>query len=175
MGGEYVAANALLMQIVLFASFALDGFAFASEAIAGQAKRQQKPELLQQLLKVAFSYSCVFAVLYTLVLLLADTLIISKLSSIDSIQLLLQQYWQWVVLIPLLAMPSYIWDGVFIGCQKIQTMRNSMFVSVILVFLPLVYLSQNNHGLWLAFAALSLSRSATLAWSYLRQRRNFIG
>lgn len=170
---DVVAANALLMQVILFASFALDGFAFACEAIAGQAKRQKNTLLLNNLIKIAFIYSAIFSALYAIFLLLMQTQLITLLSSIHGIQALLHQYWFWVVLIPILAMPSYIWDGVFIGCQKIKAMRNTMLISVALVFLPLIFIiaEKNNHLLWLAFAALSLSRSVSLGLVYFYKKQ----
>jgi len=70
--------------------------------------------------------------------------------------------------LPLIAMVSYLLDGLFIGATRAREMRNSMLLALLLA-LPLGWLLRGlgNHGLWLAFLAFMALRgliSALLAW-----------
>jgi MATE family multidrug resistance protein len=76
-----------------------------------------------------------------------------------------------MVAMPLIAVWSYLLDGVFIGATAIAEMRNSIFIGLA-VYLPLWWLTQGlgNHGLWLAFTTFTAVRSAVLVTYYLRYR-----
>ncbi len=73
---------------------------------------------------------------------------------------------------PLIAVWSYLFDGVFIGATAVREMRNSIFIAMA-VYLPAWWLTQSlgNHGLWLAFTLFIAVRSAVLIGYYRRYRR----
>ena len=61
---------------------------------------------------------------------------------------------------PLVAVWSYLYDGVFVGATRAREMRDIMLVSSFLVFVPAWYVLQplGNHGLWLALTLFLASR-----------------
>ena len=73
-------------------------------------------------------------------------------------------------MMPLVAVASYLLDGVFIGAAKSRYMMHSMVISMGLVYLPAWWLLQGygNHGLWLSFTLFNGARGLTLAWYYHR-------
>ena len=77
------------------------------------------------------------------------------------------------VLLPLVAAPSYLLDGVFIGSAATRYMMSTMLVSLLLVYLPLWYFTRDwgNHGLWLAFTAFNGARGITLYYCYRQLNR----
>ena len=72
------------------------------------------------------------------------------------------------MLAPVLAVWSYLFDGLFVGATLGREMRNTMLFSTFICFLPGWYLLQGweNHGLWAALMILlttrGLSQSAYL-------------
>jgi MATE family multidrug resistance protein len=78
-----------------------------------------------------------------------------------------------LIALPLLAAPTYLLDGVFIGSAETRYMMTTMMFSALCVYLPLWYVTRDlgNHGLWLAFAAFNAARGITL-YHYFRQLSN---
>jgi MATE family multidrug resistance protein len=77
-------------------------------------------------------------------------------------------YLPYLAALPLIAVWSYLLDGLFIGATRAREMRNGMLLSVILV-LPCAWALQGlgNHGLWITFLLFMVLRSLTLgafAW-----------
>ena len=79
---------------------------------------------------------------------------------------------------PLIAVWSYLLDGVFIGATAIREMRNSIFLALA-IYLPAWWLTQQaaapdyvNHALWLSFLIFTAARSLVLASYYWHHRRS---
>lgn len=82
-------------------------------------------------------------------------------------------YLPYLAALPLIAVWSYLLDGLFIGATRAREMRNSMLLAVALT-LPLGWLLQGlgNHGLWLAFLAFMLMRGVCLGVLAQRLQRS---
>ena len=61
LGDGVVAANAILMNFLMLISFAMDGFAYAMEAIVGKAIGERAKKALLASLVVALGWSVVIA------------------------------------------------------------------------------------------------------------------
>ncbi|MNI33483.1 DNA-damage-inducible protein F [compost metagenome] len=86
-------------------------------------------------------------------------------------------YLPYLAALPLIAVWSYILDGLFIGATRAREMRNGMVLAVLLT-LPLAWglRGLGNHGLWISFLLFMVLRSLTLgaiAWSLRKQDRWF--
>jgi MATE family multidrug resistance protein len=96
--------------------------------------------------------------------------IIAVFTDQTPIRALAAQFLPWVVLIPLVSVWSFLFDGVFIGATRAPELRNSMLISFA-GFLALdLVLGRffGNHGLWAAMLGFMLLRAVTL---YLRLPR----
>ncbi|MNP65368.1 DNA-damage-inducible protein F [compost metagenome] len=76
-------------------------------------------------------------------------------------------------MLPLVAVWSYLLDGLFIGATRAREMRNGMLLSVAIA-LPVAYAAKDlgNHGLWLGFLLFMALRAVTLggiAWRLQRK------
>jgi MATE family multidrug resistance protein len=167
-----VAANALLLNGLLLTAHALDGLAHAVEALCGHAIGARDRAALRRSLVVAGGWSLLASLAFALFFLAAGPAFIALQSDIASVRQLATGYLPYLAALPLLAVWSYLLDGLFIGATRAREMRNAMLLSVALA-LPLGWLLQDlgNHGLWLAFLCFMLLRSlslGTLAWR-LRQ------
>jgi len=65
----------------------------------------------------------------------------------------------------LIAVWSYLLDGLFIGATRAREMRNAMLVSLVIALpVALAMSGMGNHGLWLAFLVFMALRAGTLGW-----------
>ncbi len=168
LGDHVVAANAILMNFLLFISFGLDGIANAAEVMVGKAKGAKNLSLLKQVFKVSLFWTGLFAILYCLLFILAGKYFISLISSMTDVVNFAYQYLPWLMALPIIACWSYLFDGIYIGLMQAKAMRNSMIISTFVGFFPLWWLFQSygNHGLWAAFSCFMLARAMTLAWHF---------
>ena len=170
-GGLILAANAILMNLQHLLSFALDGFAHAAEALVGKAVGEGNREALKRSVALALRWSLIVAVGFSVFFALSGTSIIAILTDLSDIRVTTARYLPWLILSPLVAVWSYLYDGVFVGATLAKEMRNIMLISTFVVFVPAWYALQflGNHGLWLAFMLFMASRGIGMHYFY-RQR-----
>jgi len=171
LGGLILAANAVLMNIQLLTSMALDGFAHAAEALVGKAVGQGNRDALERSVRLALKWSLYFAVAFCLVYLLTGPLIIRMLTDISNVRETALAYLPWLVVSPLVSVWSFLYDGVYVGATRAREMRDIMLISSFLVFLPAWYLLRDlgNHGLWFAFLLFLASRGIGMHVGYRRK------
>ena len=171
-GDTVLAANAVLLQFIMLTSYALDGFAHAAEALVGRSVGRRRWDEFGAAVRAAARFSLIAAGAASLAFLLGGQALIALLTDLPEVRATAALYLPWMIVMPLLAVWSYLLDGVFIGATETRAMRNSIFIALA-VYLPLWWLTQGlgNHGLWLAFTTFTLVRSATLAGYYLFYRR----
>ena len=173
LGGDIIAVNAVLMTLLTFTAYALDGFAYAVEAHSGQAYGARDGSQLLDVWRAACRQSGIVAILFSLVYALFGEQIVALLTSLPQIQLLADRYLFWQVVLPLVGVWCYLLDGMFIGATRAAEMRNSMAVAAVgfaLTLLTLPWLG--NHGLWLALTVFLALRGLSLAFIWRRHWRN---
>lgn len=171
-GQVTVAANAVLMQFLMLISLGLDGIAYATEALLGQAKGQQRRDRMHHWFWLTLFWSTVFAVIYSLIFLFAGTTIVRAITNIEEVIHTAQVYLPWLIAMPLFAHWSYFFDGVYIGLSQSKAMRDTMLLAALFGFLPAWWLSQpwQNHGLWFALSVFMVGRGLAQAWLMRRRR-----
>ena len=164
LGDATVAANALLLNGLLLTAHALDGLAHAVEALCGHALGARDRAALRRTLLVAGGWSLLASLGFALFFLLAGQGFIQLQTDITTVRETAFEYLPYLALLPLVAVWSYLLDGLFIGATRAREMRDAMLLAVALS-LPLAWLLQGlgNHGLWLAFLCFMGLRSLCLA------------
>jgi MATE family, multidrug efflux pump len=172
-GSEVLAANALMMQLLMLAAYGMDGFAFAAEGLAGQRLGGRDLAGFYRAVRRCTWWTMMAAGVMSLTFLVLEQPLVFTLTNIDSVRELMTQFFPWLIILPLVAAPSYLLDGVFIGAAETRYMMSTMLLSVGLVYLPLWYFSTGlgNHGLWLAFTAFNLARGVFLYYWFARLSR----
>ncbi len=176
-GQVVVAANAVLLQFLMLISLGLDGIAYSVEALVGQAKGQKQLANARKWIAAGLLWSSLFALVYALLFAFAGTFIIGLITNIPSVLREASSYLGWIVVLPLLAHWSYLYDGVFIGLSASRAMRNTMLFAGVGVFFPVWWLTQGwgNHGLWFSLccfmAARGVAQAYLLYWRHLLERR----
>jgi MATE family multidrug resistance protein len=173
-GEVILAANTIIMQLVLLTSFGLDGFAHAAEALVGDAVGKRSSSLFKATCRHCAIWSLFTAGLFTLFFALAGPQLIALLTSIDAVQQETVQFLPWLLVLPLIAVWSYLLDGIFIGATQTSAMQNAMLLSALVVYLPCWYFSQHwgNHGLWFAFIAFNAARGIFLGIYFKHYQRH---
>lgn len=170
LGPAILAANAVLMNFQNLTALGLDGLAHAAEAMVGKAVGQKDDEGLRHTVRLTLRWSLIFATGFTLLYLLAGPLIVRILTDLPDVRETAMVYFPWVVVLPLVSVWCFLYDGVYVGMTRAREMRNIMLVSTFLVFLPTWYVTQafGNHGLWFALLAFLGSRGIGMHVRYAR-------
>lgn len=162
-GDTVLAANSVLLNFITLMAFVLDGFANATEALTGKAIGRKSPIMLRRALGLTAFWSVLMAILFSLTYLLFGASIIQLLTGIDAVIRFASMHLFWVIIAPLIAVWSYLLDGLFVGATCSREMRNTMLFSALCCYLPAFYLLQpfGNHGLWAALIIFLAARGLT--------------
>lgn len=167
-GDVTLAANHVLLQFLSIMAFALDGFAFAAEALVGQAVGARARGDLQRVVQMALQLGGLGALVLAAAFALAGGAIIDLMTTAPEVRAEARMFLPWLVAAPLIGVWSWIYDGVFIGALRTGLMLRAMAVSVAVYALAVAGLLPlaGNHGLWAALSVLNLMRAVTLWRAY---------
>lgn len=163
-GDAILAANAVLINFVWIAGYALDGFANAAEALVGEAIGAQRLSDYRSVLKACSVSAFAVAMLISFVYLVFGRQIIATFTNQETIRVLAGQFLPWLVILPIVAVWSFLLDGVFIGATRAPELRDSMLISFAGFLVLAIVLGSRfgNHGLWCAMLAFMALRATTL-------------
>jgi MATE family multidrug resistance protein len=172
LGGRFgdvtLAANQVLLQFLHIMAYALDGFAFAAEALVGQAIGAKARDRLRKAAVMTSLWGLITNLLFTLFFALAGGLVIDLMAKDPAVQEAARLYLPWMVVLPLAGLAAWMLDGIFIGATRTGDMRNMMLISAALYFAAVFLLigPLENHGLWLALLISFIARGVTLGSRY---------
>lgn len=160
-----LAANALLMNFMMFLAFGMDGLAHAAEALVGKCVGAADKKRLLQAIRITALWSLLCAFVFSAAYAVLGEWLVALLTNLDNVRTTASEYLPWLVLMPLVACWGFCLDGIFIGGTWSRDMRNMMALSCA-VYLVVWWLAQplGNHGLWLALIVWFAARGVTLAW-----------
>ncbi|MBK0326541.1 MATE family efflux transporter [Rhodobacteraceae bacterium F11138] len=167
-GDVTLAANQVLLQFVEITAYALDGFAFAAEALVGQAVGAASVARLRRSILLASVWAVVGTVLLSLAFAVWGGTIVDVMAKAPEVRAEARIYLPYMLLVPLLGVASWMLDGVFIGATRTKDMRNMAILSTAAYVLAawLLVPDYGNHGLWIAFLLSFVARAMTLAARY---------
>ncbi|HBR96411.1 MAG TPA: hypothetical protein DD979_03415 [Gammaproteobacteria bacterium] len=170
MGTPVLAANTVLMQLLVMQAYGLDGFAHAAEALAGSAYGAGNARQFRQAVRDSAVLAVVTALLIALVYLILGELFVRAITDIADVRARASAFLPWLVLTPLVAVASYQLDGIFIGATQTRAMRNSVALSLLLyVAVALVAVRVGgNHALWASLMLFFVLRAILLYRHYPR-------
>ena len=166
---EILAANFILMQLWLVISYGVDGFAFAAESLVGKYFGSRDQEKLTKTIKYSFAWGLTLGMFLSLCYLLFGRDILSLYTNQENIVQIAMVFMGWIIVAPIINSVSFIWDGVYFGVTETRKMLFSMIISVLFVFLPIYYLTNDwlgNHAIWFSLTAFMLIRGITLTLFY---------
>jgi multidrug resistance protein, MATE family len=168
LGDVPLAANQVLLQFLSITAYALDGFAFAAEALVGQTIGRRDRAALRRAAVVTSEWGVGCALAMAAAFLVAGPALIDVMAAAPEVRAEARAYLPWLVAAPLVGIAAWMLDGVFIGATETRALRNAMAVSVAVYVAALSVLvpAWGNHGLWAALMILNATRGVTLGLRY---------
>lgn len=170
LGATTLAANAILMHMIAFIAYGLDGFAHAVETLGGSAYGARDLRTFRTAVRTSTQWAGIIAAANVALFYAFGGVFVGWMTSIDTIYREALVYLPWVAFSPLLSVWSFQLDGIYIGTTFTREMRNGMVISLA-VYLAAVWLLMpwwGNHGLWCALMIFFVARAVTLAAWYPR-------
>lgn len=151
-GAVILSVNTVMMQLYLFFSYFMDGFAYAGEALGGKTYGAKNATAFHETLRRLWMWTLIVTTAYTLLYIVAGEWIVNLLTDEPQVREASSEYLWWAWLIPAAGSAAFIWDGIFIGLTATRGMLVSSFISALAFFgvYELTVGISGNHGLWLA-------------------------
>lgn len=169
-GAVILAVNTVLMQLFLLFSYVMDGFANAGEALGGRYYGARNGVAFRDTVRRLFLWGLLMGVVFTAVYAVGGTPFLRLLTDDEAVIGASASYFPWALVIPLLSMAAFVWDGIFIGVTATRGMLVSLVISAAVFFATFfgLYPSLGNHALWLAMTLYLASRGAVQTVIYRR-------
>jgi MATE family multidrug resistance protein len=165
LGTVVLSANTVMLQVITFAAYFIDGLAFATESLAGMFQGQRSTQQLARLVQVSGGTSLGLGLLFATATILLPAPLFGLLTNHTEILDRLSQDVFW--LLPILGFGSiaYMLDGYFLGLTEGRILRQSSLIASLLGFAPMAIVAwqlHSSHLLWLALSLFMLTRALTL-------------
>lgn len=167
-GDVPLAANQVLLQFLHVTAYALDGFAFAAEALVGQAMGAKSVARLRRGALLTSLWSAWIMIAVALGIWLFGPTMIDLMTTSEEVRSEARVYLPWMIWAPVLGLACWMLDGIFIGATRTADMRNMMVISSAVYAVAVWGLvpAFGNHGLWAALLISFVARGVTLGVKY---------
>ena len=163
-GEDYIAANAILINLVFLSAFILDAYAFSTEGMVGYSLGKNDINLFKKIVKNSFILSSITGLIISIIYLLINKFAIQLMSNIEVIKSLSSSYVVWLIIMPLISSFCYQFDGIFIGASQTKELRNAMVFSVFSYVVISLILADllGNTGIWISLCLFMILRALSL-------------
>ena len=163
-GEKFVAANAILINLVFLSAFILDAYAFSTEGIVGYSLGKKDFKLFKSILKNSFILSSITGLIISILYFIIHEKIIFLMTDIYTIRILSLDYSIWLIIIPFISSFCFQFDGIFIGASQTKELKNAMIFSVFLYLIISSILVDyfSNTGIWISLCIFMILRALSL-------------
>ena len=163
-GEDYVAANAILINLVFLSAFILDAYAFSTEGIVGYSLGRKDLNLFKNIVKNSFILSSISGLIISIIYFFSYEQVINLMSDLEEIRKLSSSYIIWLIIFPLISSFCYQFDGIFIGASQTKELRNAMIFSVFSYLIISIFLTKLlfNNGIWISLCVFMILRALSL-------------
>jgi multidrug resistance protein, MATE family len=160
LGTDTLATNAVMLQVVLMASYIFEGIANASSVFAGRAVGKKSLDSLNEVIRKNFQWTAVVVVAQTAFIFLSQNHLALLFTRIPDVLRQFDELSPWLILYPVVSGFGLTVYGIFTGTGTTRPIRNSAIIALLVYLgtLALTLDSLKNHGLWLAFSLFYLLR-----------------
>jgi MATE family multidrug resistance protein len=174
LGAVALAAQHVLIQFVNVAAFVLDAFAFTAEARVGQAIGARSLARFRRAVRLTGEFALAAGMLMAALFWLGGPQAIALITIDPAVREQAARYLPFAALVPLVGLPSWMLDGVFIGATQGRALRNAAIAATTLyVVLDLVLRPYGALGVWVALWAAYAFRAGGLAFHLPALLRSF--
>lgn len=175
-GAIILSVNTLLMTLFTLFSYVMDGFAYAGEALSGKYYSAANKLAFNRVYHSLFAWGAIMAVVFTLVYAVGGNGFLMLLTNEAVVVQSAEAYFWWAVMIPIVSVSAFVYDGIFIGLTATRGMLVSSVVSALVFFVLYLALQTylGNHALWLAFIVYLGLRGGIQWLLYRRMHLNWV-
>ncbi|WP_157220193.1 MATE family efflux transporter [Flavisphingomonas formosensis] len=165
LGTVPLAANHVLMQFVGVSAFVLDGFAFTAEHRVGVAVGARSRPALLRAIRLTGEFSLIGGAAFALLFAAGGALFVDGVSSDPAVRAQAIAMLPYCALVPLIGVPAWLLDGIFIGATRGRILRNAALVATA-AYLASDFLLRplGDDGVWLALIASYIFRALSLGF-----------
>ncbi|HEX8525983.1 MATE family efflux transporter [Allosphingosinicella sp.] len=175
-GPLVLAANGIIYQLFILSALILDGFESSAQVLCGEAVGRRDRAGFVRSVRALLLWGAAGGALISLVYAIAGAPFAASFSTDPSVVATTLEYAPWAVLLPILGVASYVFDGIYVGATWTRALLATMaaafalYGSLLLATGPL-----GNHGLWLSFSLFLVARAAGQAMLLPRLVRHSFG
>tara|TARA_B100000767_G_scaffold263613_1_gene277585 strand:- start:23 stop:1354 length:1332 start_codon:yes stop_codon:yes gene_type:complete len=176
-GDTVLAGNHILLQLIAFSAFFLDGYAFVVEALVGGAIGAKRSDVFDLAVRRSTVLALITAILLASVIVLVGDIAVMLMTDISSVRLAANQLLPFAALYVLFSFAAFQLDGIFIGASFARQMRDAAALSIVVYFIAWWALSDQHgiQGLWGAMIIYVVARAVALLLFYPSLRRSVRG
>lgn len=169
-GDVVLAANHILLQLISFSAFFLDGYAFVVEAIVGKSLGAGNSEQFTTAVKRSSILAAISALLLALIIWIWGNSFVALITEYDSVRETASSLLFLAALYVFFSFAAFQLDGIFIGASFTREMRNASLISIAVYLLAWWFLAQRFGvaGLWWAMILYVCARADALLLFYPR-------
>jgi putative MATE family efflux protein len=172
-GKAVIAAHTIALNIWLFSSFFIDGFAHAGNAMAGRYLGESNDTALgnlgKSIGKISLFIGVILAAIYAILYPFLIHFFTDDPQVIDQFQ---RVFWLVILTQPINAL-AFAFDGIYKGLGYTKLLRNLLIASTLLVFVPIAggfhYIQPSLMGIWIAFLGWMCCRSFYLLYDFKKR------
>ena len=167
-GDTVLAGNHILLQLIAFSAFFLDGYAFVVEALVGGAIGAKRSDVFDLAVRRSTVLALITAILLASVIALVGDIAVMLMTDISSVRLAANQLLPFAALYVLFSFAAFQLDGIFIGASFARQMRDAAALSIVVYFIAWWALSDQHgiQGLWGAMIIYVVARAVALLLFY---------
>ncbi len=182
-GDVELAASSLMMKLFMFFSYFIDGFAYSGEALVGKSIGEQQapvthnpsPFTHSSIIRALFAWGTGVALVFSLFYGLFPDALFRSMTTDQDVVLTMRHYLGWLILMPLVSMLAFMWDGIFAGATQGKSIRNAMLWAAAAFAMVYFFLSTlgsplsaniGMHAVYAAYFAHLLARVIYLTCKY---------
>jgi len=165
MGTVTLAAVTVLKNVVTLAAFLIDGFAFATESLAGIYHGARQPDRLRAVFWMATRWSVGTALVFAAAFWLFPGPLLGLLTDHPDALKMMRTQVAWLFPVLGFGAVAYVLDGYFIGLAAGRTLSVAMVLAAGIGFVPLAWWAaqgEDPQRLWLALSVFMVARVVSL-------------
>ncbi|MDE0732787.1 MAG: MATE family efflux transporter [Gammaproteobacteria bacterium] len=173
-GDTILAGNHILLQLISFAAFFLDGYAFVVEALVGTSIGAKRRDIFDLAVRRTTSLAIMTAILLALAIGLFGDVAVMLLTDISAVRLAANELLLLPAIYVFFSFAAFQLDGIFIGASFTRRMRDAAVISITVYLFAWWVLSDRFgiEGLWWAMIIYVVGRAIALLLFYPSLRRS---
>ncbi len=130
-GDLMLAVSTILMKLLMIFSYFTDGFAYAGEALTGRFIGEESLDGVRSTVRQTFLWGLGVTALFMLVYGAGGKALFGLMTSDPAVIEAGMEFIPWLLMMPLIGCPAFIWDGIYIGATASRDLRNSTLLCAV--------------------------------------------